>query len=1093
MMQTNSCTTRKMRISKWIWSRWILLLLVCMSTTVYGQTVTFNVRNVTVQTAISMFQRQTGYSFVFAADDVDINRVVSVHGNKVKISTIVSQILNGQNVSYTIEGKRIIVKPKHNIQERKAPVRRAPTNMKKVRGHIVDEKGVPIMGATVKINGSSEGTVSDVNGSYSLSVPLNSEITVSYVGFLSQQAKVGHKQEIDFTLHEDNKFIDEVIVIGYGTIRKADLAGSVSVMGNDAFSPQPLTVISDAFQGRMSGVQVTNTGGPGGNVKIRVRGAGSVNRSNDPLYVVDGMVREAGLEGMDPEDIASVQILKDASSTAIYGSQGANGVVIVTTKTGKANESHIIVDTNVGWGNVAKRLDLMNAYEFATAYNIAHPGAFNDTQLADFKSGRAGTDWQDEMYRTAVTQNYKLVFTGGSSKTQYYVSANYMDNEGVVIETNHTRYHFKSDITTNVTPWLNLRADIEGSLNKGKLADVQAGKSNVIWTMMNFAPVVNLYNADGSYNIRDPYCAQLKANPVAQQKENSYQFRRTNLAAHFDLQFKMLEGLTFTTSNGMSYRDIKHYAFYPKSVSTTNINSMINEDWEQWYYQSTNNLTYLGQWGRHHLTATGVWEVKHETTRFMNLNGTNLPTENVGWWNYNMASSRQGSNAYSAWSLLSAVGRVMYNYADRYALTATIRADGSSKFTNKKWGYFPSVALAWNLGNERFMQQQDAIQNAKIRVSYGLVGSQAIAPYATLATLTQTLYSFGTDTDYTGYWDGTKIAIPNLTWEKTAQFDLGVEFGILKNRVRFSFDYFNKNTRDGLLQRSMPDYDGGGTYWVNAAKVRNSGFEISVDADPVETKNLSWTTALNASNLKNKVIDLNGIPFIAGSNPATGMTPNDGVTRIEEGYPIGTFYVYRWTGLDKDGHDTYADYDGSGTVSSGDRVMMHHAMPNWILGWNNTLNYKNWALNVFFNAEFGGWKINLMRFTGCSINGDSNFITWKEAWTQSYGQSANPRYPAVNTKGNDYEAASSKWLERSDYLRFENITLSYLFPKRLTRFADVSLSINAQNLFTITGYKGQDPSGNSRIGSGSVDANDGIDMGAYPRSRSFTFGVRFTF
>lgn len=962
-----------------------------------------------------------------------------------------------------------------------------------ITGNVVDDHGEPVIGATIKLVGAQGGTVTDIDGNFKLQANVGQRIDVSYVGFDTQTVTLSPGMRI--TLRQNVESLNEVVVVGYGTVRKADLAGSVSIMDNKSFRDQPVTNITDALQGRMSGVNVTTSGGPGGEVKIRVRGAGSINRSNDPLYVVDGMVREAGLEGMDPEDIESIQVLKDASSTAIYGSRGANGVVIVTTKGGQSGKSQLIFDANVGIGNVAKRLDLLNAYDFATAYNVAHPGAFNDTQLSAFRNGTAGTDWQDEMYRTAVTQNYKLVASGGNDKTQYYVSGNYMDNQGVVINTNFTRYQFKTNVKSAVTPWLDITADVDGSYNKGQSSDFSAGKNNTMWVMMNFAPVVSMYDADGNYNMRDTYSALLCSNPVAVQRLSKGQFRRANLSGHVDLRFKISKELSFTTSNGISYRDTKTYAFSPREISTTNNNSMSNNDWEQIYYQSTNNLTYLGNWGKHHLTATGVWEVTHSTTRQMGLSGNNLLTESVGWWNYNMATSRYGSNGYSSWALLSGVARAIYNYDDRYLLTATFRADGSSKFTNKKWGYFPSVAVAWNLGNEKFMQQQNAIQNAKIRVSYGVVGSQAIDPYGSLGMLTQETYSFGTSTDYTGYWIGTSVATPDLTWEKSDQFDLGLEFGILKNKVRFTLDYFNRTTRDGLLQRSMPTYDGGGTYWVNAAKVANSGFELGISANPIETKDFDWSTTLNASYLKNEVKDLNGISFIAGACPAVGMIPSDGVTRIEEGYPIGTFYLYKWAGLNSEGRDTYYTKDGEITEqpSSSDRVMTGQATPKWSFGWNNTLNYKNWSLNMFFNAAFGAKRLNLVRFTGCSINGDSNFITWQEAWDESYGQSTNPRYPSVDVTGNNYLAASTKWLESSDYLRLENISLSYRLPRSLTHFADIVLSVSSQNLFTITGYKGQDPTGISRIGSGSVDANDGIDMGAYPRPRSFSFGARFTF
>lgn len=962
-----------------------------------------------------------------------------------------------------------------------------------VTGTVVDANGEPVVGASVVVKGTSRGTTTDAQGNFSISVSSNTPLEISYIGFKTQTVPTAGKSVVKVTLSDDTGQIDEVVVVGYGTVKKADLAGSVGVMDNKSFRDQPVTQITDALQGRVSGVQVTTSGGPGGDVRIRVRGAGSINRSNDPLYVVDGMVRESGLEGMDPEDIQSIQVLKDASSTAIYGSRGSNGVVLVTTKTGRAGDDKIIFDAAVGFGNVAKRMDLMSPYEFATAWNEAHPGTFNESQMKDFQSGKAGTDWQDMMYQTAVTQNYKLVVTGGTAKNQYYVSGNYMDNRGDIINTSFKRYQFKANISSKVKKWLELTADIDGSYNKGRSRDFSAVKGNTMWTILNFAPAVSCYDANGNFNLSDPYSALLQVNPVAVAKESSGEFHRANFQGHVDLKFNILKGLTFTTSNGFTYRDSKSYGFSPRSISRANSNSMSNSDWQETVFQSTNNLTYLGNWGKHHLTATAVWEATKEESKSMGINGSNILVESVGWWNVKMAASRNESNAYSSWALLSGVGRLMYNYDDRYILTGTFREDGSSKFTNNKWGFFPSAAVAWNLGNESFMKSQNIIQNAKIRMSYGTVGSQAISPYGTLGMLSSTSGSFGTGTLYTGYWLGTNVATPDLTWEKTNQFDLGVEFSILGGKLNFTFDYFNKLTKDGLIQKTMPKYDGGGSYWVNAAKVKNTGFDFGVEARLNITKDLFWSSNLTGSYLKNKVKDLAGVPFVSGISPASGMIPTDGVTRIQEGYPIGTFYVYEWTGLDKDGKDTYKDNDGDGKVSGGDRVMKGQAAPKFTMGWNNSFSYKNWSLNMFFNAAFGGYRLNLMRFTGCSINGDSNFITLREAYNRSVGHSDNPRYPSTSVVGNDYEAASTKWLEKNDYLRLENITLSYDLGRSITKFADIRLSFSAQNLFTITGYKGQDPAGISRMGSGSVDANDGIDIGAYPRPRIFTFGARLTF
>lgn len=963
-----------------------------------------------------------------------------------------------------------------------------------VTGTVVDQNGEPLMGVNVIEKGTTNGTMTDMDGRFTLSVPGNATLQISYIGYTTEEVVVNNQTKLNITLKEDSQNLDELVVVGYGVVRKADLAGSVAVLDSKSFKDQPIVQVSDALQGRVSGVQVQNSGVPGGTVKIRVRGSGSINRSNDPLYVIDGIVRESGLTGLNPEDIRSMQVLKDASSTAIYGSRGANGVVLITTKTGKANTREITLDAKVGIGTVAKRYETLSPYEFANLYNTYRPNTFTHEQLSAFQNGTAGTDWQDQIYQTGITQDYKLTFSGGSDKIQYLVSGNYVGQDGVVIENKNERFQARANITSQVTDWLHVTADVNASHNIRHSGDFSAGKGNIVNVAMNYSPVLGILNEDGSYT-RDPYSALTQNNPVGMLKEQTGETITDIVNARMDLKFDILPGLTFTTSNGIDYNDLKGYSFSTKKVTNSN-NSMGNNDTYRMTLQTTNNLTYTNKWGDHALTATAVYEATHSETRYMELNGSGLLTESVGWWNVNMASSRTVKNSYSEWALMSGVGRVMYNYKDRYMLTGTIRADGSSKFQNKKWGYFPSIAAAWSLGNEDFMQNQNIVQDMKIRASYGVIGSQAIDPYGTLGLMADAMYAFGGSSQYTGYWIGTSVATPDLTWETTHQFDLGLDFSVLNHRLSVSLDYFDKQTKDGLLKKTIPNYDGGGSYWVNAGEISNRGLDFSINALVIDQKDFSWNTNLTGTYLKNEVKSLGGMEFISGSTPASGMIPDDGVTRVEVGQPIGAFYGYVWTGLDESGKDSYLDLDNSGVIDANDRTFIGKATPDFTLGWNNTLSWKNWDLNVFFTGAFGADRLNLVRYTGAAITGDFAFITLKEAWENSFdklGQAA--RYPSVKVEGNNYQAASTKWLESADYFRLDNISLSYNLPKKVAKFADLRFTFSCQNLFTITGYKGMDPAGISFMdtSNGSVDINDGIDMGAYPLNRTYTIGVRMNF
>lgn len=962
-----------------------------------------------------------------------------------------------------------------------------------VTGTVVDQNGEPLMGVNVIEKGTTNGTMTDMDGRFTLSVPGNATLQISYIGYTTEEIVVNNQTKLNVTLKEDSQNLDELVVVGYGVVRKADLAGSVAVLDSKSFKDQPIVQVSDALQGRVSGVQVQNSGVPGGTVKIRVRGSGSINRSNDPLYVIDGIVRESGLTGLNPEDIQSMQVLKDASSTAIYGSRGANGVVLITTKTGKANTREITLDAKVGIGTVAKRYETLTPYEFATLYNTYRANTFSQDQLTAFQNGTAGTDWQDQIYQTGITQDYKLTFSGGSDKIQYLVSGNYVGQDGVVIENKNERFQARANITSQVTDWLHITADVNASHNVRHSGDFSAGKGNIVNVAMNYSPVLGILNEDGSYT-RDQYSALTQNNPVGMLKEQTGETMTDIVNARMDLKFDILPGLTFTTSNGIDYNDLKAYSFSTKKVTNSN-NSMGNNDTYRMTLQTTNNLTYTNKWGDHALTATAVYEATHSETRYMELNGSGLLTESVGWWNVNMASSRTVKNSYSEWALMSGVGRVMYNYKDRYMLTGTIRADGSSKFQNKKWGYFPSIAAAWSLGNEDFMQNQNLVQDMKIRASYGVIGSQAIDPYGTLGLMADAMYAFGGSSQYTGYWIGTSVATPDLTWETTHQLDLGLDFSILNHRLNFSFDYFDKKTKDGLLQRTIASYDGGGSYWVNAAEVSNRGIDFSIDATVFDTSDFTWSTTLNGTYLKNEVTGLGGLDFVSGSTPASGMIPDDGVTRVEVGQPIGAFYGYIWNGLDKDGRDSFVDLDGSGSIDSNDRTFIGKANPDFTLGWNNTLRWKNWDLNLFFTGSFGADRLNLVRFTGTAMTGDFAFITLREYLNDNYdvaGQAA--RYPSVTVTGNDYQSASTstKFLESASYFRLDNLSLSYNLPKSVAKFADLRFTFSCQNLFTITGYKGMDPAGISFMSSG-VDVNDGIDLGAYPLTRTYTLGVRMNF
>lgn len=954
-------------------------------------------------------------------------------------------------------------------------------------GIVKDASGMTVIGASVIVKGTTHGTVTDVDGRFTIDgVKLGDVIQVSYVGYKDQDVK-WNGSPLDIVLKEDAQALDEVVVIGYGAVRKADMAGAVSVMDNKAFKAQPITQVSDALQGRVAGVNVVSDGIPGGSVKIRIRGTNSINKSNEPLYVVDGMVRESGLD-INPEDIQSMQILKDASSTAIYGSRGANGVVIITTKSGVKGQSSITFDTSIGFSEATRLPEKMNAQTYAQA--LVDYNGISELDVASYIDGsNSGVDYIDEMFRTGLVQNYKLVFSKGTDGLQAYVSGNYMNQEGTIEKSSYERYAAKANLKAKMTDWLDLTLDFNASRSIGKgIGGLELSGANPLWVAFNYSPSMELLDEQGNYNY-DPY-SSIQNNPLGIVRDNQQERRRDVVSGHVDLRFQIVDGLTFTTSNGIDYYNNTSYGFSPLKINSNGSNSMSNNNQQRVLLQSSNNFTFDKTWNEHHLTATAVWEATMSDTRSMGISGQNIQVESVGWWNVANALTRNASNGYSDWSMLSGVGRVIYNYDNRYMFTGTFRADGSSRFTNNKWGYFPSVAFAWTASNEKFMEKvRHIISNLKLRTSYGVIGNQDIAPYSTLALMSQTTTYFGSNTGVTGYWANT-LATPDIKWEKTNQFDIGFDLGLWDNRLTLSFDYFDKRTTDALLSTSLPNYLGGTSYLINAGEVSNKGIDFTISADVFRTNDFEWTASLNGTYLKNKVVKLTAQEPRLYSGVMPGIC-DDGTNIITEGEAIGSFYGYRWAGIDADGYDTYYKSDGSTTRNpepTTDRVVLGHSTPDFTLGWNNSLRYKNWSLNAFFNSSFGAKRLNVLRFAMNEMIGNSRMFT--EAghiegigtlWTDP-----------SRTENNVTKANSSKYLENADYFRCENISLSYNIPKSWAEFADILLSFSVQNLFTITGYKGSNPAGFS-FSSSAGDQATGVDTGTSPAPRIWTLGARFTF
>ena len=951
---------------------------------------------------------------------------------------------------------------------------------KTIKGVINDEQGETIIGASVIIKGEDTGTTSDMDGRFTLEAPEGAILVISYIGYHTQEVKVRKRSLLRVVLKEDNQLLDEVVVVGYGTVKKSDLTGAVSGVSNRQYKNQPVQRVENILQGRTPGVEVTATSGmPGASMKVRVRGTTSINKSSDPLYVIDGIISSSGLDGINPSDIQSMEILKDASSTAIYGSRGSNGVILITTKQGSEGKAQVTFDASVGLSTVRKQYDLLNAYEYATALNdIRGSSTISAEDLEAYKNGTKGINWTDLLTRTGITQDYRLAISGGNEKVKYLISGNVLDQEAITIMSDYKRYGIRANIDSEVKPWLTISA----KLNASSLHKHNEGGANWLH-VTNFSPTMELKDPEtGVYNT-DPY-NMIGSSPYGEMIVNNSDSYSYNLNANLTLLFKIMKGLTLSVQGGYDYDNSPSYSFRSKLDSPGAINSASNTNALHNYWQNTNNLTWQKQFGDHSFTAMGVWEISRSWDSQLKGTGSNLNNESVGYWNLGNAAIRDASNSYTEFSLASGIVRANYDYKKRYFITAALRADGSSKFQgDNKWGYFPSAAVAWDIAQESFMSNQHVLDQLKLRASFGVTGNQDIAAYSTLGMLSGASYGWGTSTSSTGYW-GYQFATPGITWEKTYQYDLGLDMSI--GGFNITVDWFKKQTKDLLFQKQVPKYNGGGTYWVNQGKLNNTGVELSLTTFPVKEA-VTWETSLNASYVKNEVADLAGDDFVLTANYSDLGGP---MQIMKPGYPMGSFYVYQWKGFDDKGANLYQKADGSLTTNptSDDLVVKGQASPKWTVGWNNTVTWKNWTLNVFFNAATGYDRLNISRFMAASMTGVSRCVTLRDAYFKGWDHVANKAdalYPSLTNTDNKSYANSDFWLEDASFIKLKNISLSYRIPRRVLKFASVQLSVSAQDLFTITRYKGMDPE--------VYTSYDGLDYGAYPIPRTITFGAKFRF
>ena len=1088
------------------------LLMVCVFCSYAGNAhsqnakVSIRMNNVKLDKILNEIENQTDYLFIYN-NQVDINKITSVKVKNEAVAQVLDRILSGTGINYELEGTHIIltteaIKDLHAQQQAKT-----------VTGTVTDVSGEPIIGANIRIKGTTTGTITDIDGNFSIEAEPQSVIEVSYIGYLTQETVINNQKSIRFLLKEDTKTLDEVVVIGYGVQKKADLTGSVANINTEKLNTQSNANIGQALQGKIAGVDIVSQGGaPGSGTRIMVRGIGTLNNAS-PLYIVDGMYMNS-IDHINPNDIASIDVLKDASSAAIYGSRAANGVIIVTTKEGSDTEGKPIIDlsVNLGISTASKFLDMLDAKGWAEVTTIARQAIGKPAlDMATDLANKPDNDWQDIMFRPALMQNYNLSVKGGGKYSTYYTGLGYFNQDGIVKGTNYQRYNIqsKNDYKRGIfSAGTNLI--ISFSHDKPLHQELRGG---MIGTILQSVPTLEKYDdtREGGYggtygdvvNIPHPL-AIIDDNIMDRYNEN------IKIFANLYAQIELFKGLKYklNLTPDFSFERYKNYLNkYDFGLATNSITQLTERQRRRRNILVENLLTFDRTFGEHKISALAGYTYQDSRFRHIQAYGEGLPQglEEID------AATTNRSNEGNSWRsvLTSILGRVFYSYQNKYLFTATIRRDGSSKFgKNNRYGYFPSFSLGWNVAEEKFMENVHWLDQLKLRGGYGVLGNQEIDNYQYSSTITTGInYPDGNGGLLQGAFPK-NFANPDIKWEETAMTNVGIDFMAFNNRLSLTADYYVKNTKDILLTVPIPISSGGANDPIrNAGKIRNNGFEFNLGWMDQPNPDISYGINLIGSFNKNKVIAMG-----SESGSIKGGSTNQNITTSETkaGYPIGGYWLISTAGYfnSQEEVDAYAkdgkkiqpaaepgdikfvDANNDGVINDDDRVFQGSPFPDFTFALNGNMRYKNFDLSIGLQGVLGNKIYNATRQTLEDVTKGSNFLaSCLDYWTPENKNASHPRLtwddPNRNTR-----AESDRYLENGSYLRLRSVQLGYTFPQTWFKGAiqHARVYINAENLFTITSYSGYSPDVNAD------NANyRGFDNFIYPTNRTFMLGLNVTF
>ncbi len=971
-----------------------------------------------------------------------------------------------------------------------------------ITGKVTDEKGDPVPGASVFIAGTTRGTTTNSAGEFVINVPdRNVRLEISNVGFQTKTIEVGNGANITVALVKSVAGLDDVVVVGYGRVRKRDLTGSVSSVSSRDITSYPAPGALLSLQGKTTGVQVLqNSGAPGAPITVRIRGANSLLGNNEPLYVVDGFPLTSDPNAINPNDIQSIEILKDASATAIYGSRGANGVVLITTKTGRVGRSEVTFDSYYAVQKVTKTIDLMNAKQFAElanerAANDGNPAYFTPDQVSSFGEG---TNWQKELFRTAPMQNHSVNVAGGNENTQYSVSGSFLKQDGIIRGSALQRGSLRANLSQKLSEKVRLSYNAVMTNTDLSQIDINGQKGGTTLSAVLVAPpTIAPYDANGNYsNVRAyVFSPNELRNPLAISTQRRQKANTRYILAGTAVNYELVKDLMFRSSIGIESSNIREDIYSTRvldntptgsaSIGFTNLMNILNENTLTFNKRlnSDNNINALAgfTYQDNRIKTAGTGSISGFLTDQFETNNLSAGT----------VFGTPSSNS-SRWSLISYLGRVNYSFRNTYLLTASIRADGSSRFgEGNKWGYFPSAAFAWRAINEGFMKNQNFLSDLKFRASWGVTGNTAIDPYQTLNTLTTYNAVFG-DTRYVGYApNNNSLANPALKWETTIQTDLGLDVGVLKDRLSLSFDYYNKDTRDLLASIQLPTSAGYSNTLSNVGKIRNSGFELGLNGMIVDTRAVKWSMGVNLTKNKSKAIKLAGGSDVFGV--AIPQPLSVSVNLVREGLPVGVFYGFLEDGLDANGAIKYKDLTGDGAITNSDRTVIGDPNPDFIYNLNSRTSFKNFELNFSFQGVEGNdiFNVNKTAVANSFYFGENQLKdVYDNHWTASKPDPT-AKYPKISSK--TVFSASNRFVEDGSFLRLKNVQLGYnIQPSKfgVKWIKSFQLYVSGQNLWTATKYSWYDPEINTRGGSNSF--SNGIDNAGYPNAKTYTVGARMT-